>query len=77
MNFTLKIRKWVIELEIIEIPITNLFLNGSSHTQSCLKYLKIILNIEHFRKIIINSTKMVEIFHQRFQVGNCWEKMIN
>ena len=76
MNFTLKIRKWVIELEIIEIPI-NLFLNGSSHIQSCLKYLKIILNIEHFRKIIINSTKMVEIFHQRFQVGNCWEKMIN
>ena len=58
-----------------ESPI--LFLNGYSHIQICLKYLKIILNIKHFRKIIINSTIMIEIFHKRFHVVNCLEEMIN
>ena len=46
----LKIRKWFIESEIIEIQIPNIFLNGHNHTQSCLKYFKILLNFKHFRK---------------------------
>ena len=31
---------------------------------------------QHFRKIIINSTKMIKIFHQQFEVRNRCENII-